>query len=57
MYDDVKPPILNIKESIKYAKKEGRYEKCLMQIRKSTVDPVAAPNTIKGEFEIKSQYQ
>jgi len=57
MYDDVQAPILDIKSSIKLAKTEGRFDKCLLQVRKSSTEPLSASHTLTGEFEIASQYQ
>jgi xanthine dehydrogenase/oxidase len=54
MYDNVKKPLLDIKDSIRLAEKRG--EDCILEIRKSLVEPQAGTQTVKGEFRIGSQY-
>lgn len=55
MYDDVKKPVLDLKDAIKLAEKNG--ENCILEIRKSSVESdKTATQTIKGEFRIPPQF-
>lgn len=55
-YDDVKKPVLDIKDSVHLVDEKQEGESQIFEISKTSTQPVGGTQTIKGEFRIGAQY-